>query len=132
MTPGLPFYDITSPVFEKTTINRQNGKTFSVVAEGASLSPVAPFRVLNIGNSQPEPLMDFISALEEATGVEAKKNMMEMQAGDVVATWANSGLLESIIGYKPETPRFFAIAYAGSGVRPHMATTSTPATLCAG
>lgn len=74
------------------------------VPEGDSLSPVAPFRVLNIGNAQPEPLMDFIGALEEATGVEAQKNMMEMQAGDVVATWANSGLLESITGYKPNTP----------------------------
>ena len=75
-----------------------------IVAEGDSLSPVAPFRVLNIGNAQPEPLMDFISALETATGTEAKKNMMDMQAGDVVATWANAGLLESITGYRPNTP----------------------------
>ncbi|MEL6572524.1 MAG: SDR family NAD(P)-dependent oxidoreductase [Pseudomonadota bacterium] len=75
-----------------------------IVPEGDSLSPVAPFRVLNIGNAQPEPLMDFIQALEDATGVAAKKNMMDMQAGDVVATWANSGLLESITGYKPNTP----------------------------
>ncbi|MEL6640529.1 MAG: NAD-dependent epimerase/dehydratase family protein, partial [Pseudomonadota bacterium] len=75
-----------------------------IVAEGDSLSPVAPFRVMNIGNAQPEPLMDFIKALEDATGVEAQKNMMDMQAGDVVATWANSGLLESITGYKPNTP----------------------------
>lgn len=75
-----------------------------VVAEGDSLSPVAPFRVLNIGNSTPEPLLDFIEAIEEATGKPAQKNMMEMQAGDVVATWANAGLLESIINYKPQTP----------------------------
>ncbi len=75
-----------------------------IVPEGDSLSPVAPFRVLNIGNAQPEPLMDFIQALEDATGVAAQKNMMDMQAGDVVATWANSGLLESITGYKPNTP----------------------------
>ncbi len=74
------------------------------VSEGDSLSPVAPFRVLNIGNSTPEPLMDFINALEEATGIEAKKNMMDMQAGDVVATWANADLLDSIVGYKPNTP----------------------------
>ena len=75
-----------------------------VVAEGDSLSPVAPFRVLNIGNAAPEPLMDFIEAIEDATGVKAEKNMMEMQAGDVVATWANAGLLESIIDYRPQTP----------------------------
>ncbi len=74
------------------------------VLRGDSLSPVAPFRVLNIGNSQPEPLMDFIETLEAATGVAAQKNMMDMQAGDVVATWANSDLLESITGYKPNTP----------------------------
>ena len=36
VTPGVPYYDITSPVFEKTTINLQNGKTFTVVAKGAS------------------------------------------------------------------------------------------------
>lgn len=74
------------------------------VAEGDSLSPVAPFRVLNIGNAAPEPLMDFIDALEASTGVKAEKNMMEMQAGDVVATWANADLLESIIDYRPQTP----------------------------
>jgi len=76
----------------------------AAVSEGDSLSPVAPFRVLNIGNAAPEPLMDFIDALEDATGVEAKKNMMDMQAGDVVATWANAGLLEKITGYRPATP----------------------------
>ena len=74
------------------------------VAVGDSLSPVAPFRVLNIGNAAPEPLMDFIDALEASTGVKAEKNMMEMQAGDVVATWANADLLESIIDYRPQTP----------------------------
>ena len=74
------------------------------VPEGDSLSPVAPFRVLNIGNSTPEPLMDFIAALEEATGRTATKNMMEMQAGDVVATWANTDLLAQITGYRPDTP----------------------------
>ena len=60
--------------------------------------------MLNIGNAAPEPLMDFIKALEDATGIEAEKNMMEMQAGDVVATWANADLLEKIIGYRPDTP----------------------------
>lgn len=74
------------------------------VAEGDSLSPVAPFRVINIGNASPEPLMDFIEAIEASTGVKAEKNMMEMQAGDVVATWANADLLESIIDYRPQTP----------------------------
>ncbi|MCK0122417.1 SDR family NAD(P)-dependent oxidoreductase [Loktanella sp. F6476L] len=73
------------------------------VPAGDSLSPVAPFRVLNIGNAQPEPLMDFIEALETSVGRPAKKNFMEMQAGDVMATWANADLLKDITGYRPKT-----------------------------
>jgi len=56
------------------------------VVEGDNLSPVAPFRVLNIGTSSPVDLMDFITALEDAAGTPATKNFMEMQSGDVVAT----------------------------------------------
>ncbi|RFU11785.1 NAD-dependent epimerase/dehydratase family protein [Rhodobacteraceae bacterium W635] len=74
------------------------------VAEGDSLSPVAPYRVVNIGNSDPVPLMDFIEAIEAATGRKAAKNMMDMQPGDVVATWADTGLLTRLTGYRPGTP----------------------------
>lgn len=70
---------------------------------GDSLSPVAPFRVVNIGNSDTVPLMDFIKAIEEATGIEAQKNMMPMQPGDVPATWADATLLKSLTGYVPRT-----------------------------
>lgn len=70
---------------------------------GDSLSPVAPFRVVNIGNSDTVPLMDFIKAIEEATGIEAQKNMMPMQPGDVPATWADATLLKSLTGYIPRT-----------------------------
>ncbi|MCK0122427.1 NAD-dependent epimerase/dehydratase family protein [Loktanella sp. F6476L] len=73
------------------------------VKKGDSLSPVAPFRVLNIGNASPEPLMDFIAALEDAAGVKANMNMMDMQAGDVVATWANTDLLKSLLEVTPST-----------------------------
>jgi len=68
-----------------------------------SKSPCAPFRVVNIGNSQPSKLLDFIEAIEEAIGIEAVKNFMPMQAGDVPATWADTSLLARLTGYKPNT-----------------------------
>ena len=68
-----------------------------------SLSPVAPFRVVNIGNSNSIQLTDFIEAIEEATGKKAIKNLMPMQAGDVPATWADASLLQALTGYAPET-----------------------------
>ncbi len=73
------------------------------VPEGDSLSPVAPFRVVNIGNSEPVQLLAFIEAIEAATGLSAQKNMMPMQAGDVPATWADASLLTSLTGYAPKT-----------------------------
>lgn len=68
-----------------------------------SLSPVAPFRVVNIGNSKPQKLLDFIIAIERAVGKASKKNMLPMQAGDVPATWADTTLLENLTNYSPST-----------------------------
>ncbi|QUJ78179.1 NAD-dependent epimerase/dehydratase family protein [Sulfitobacter albidus] len=68
-----------------------------------SISDVAPFRVVNIGNSDPIKLTDFIAALETATGQPAKQNLMPMQPGDVPATWADVGLLRALTGYVPQT-----------------------------
>lgn len=68
-----------------------------------SLSEVAPWRVVNIGNSEPVQLLDFIEAIESALGVTAEKNMMPMQAGDVPATWADTALLDQIAGTRPGT-----------------------------
>ncbi|WP_299728159.1 SDR family NAD(P)-dependent oxidoreductase [uncultured Tateyamaria sp.] len=73
------------------------------IEEGDSLSPVAPYRVVNIGNSAPVPLMEFIGAIEAAVGQEAKKNFMDMQPGDVPATWADGMLLSRLTGYAPQT-----------------------------
>jgi len=70
---------------------------------GDSLSPVAPYRIVNIGNSQPVGLMDYITAIEQATGQVAKKNYKEMQAGDVQATFADTRLLNALTGYSPST-----------------------------
>ncbi|WP_022696292.1 NAD-dependent epimerase/dehydratase family protein [Ponticaulis koreensis] len=71
--------------------------------EGDSLSPVAPFRVVNIGNSNPVKLLDFIEAIETSIGKKAVRNYMPMQPGDVQATWADATLLQRLTGYKPET-----------------------------
>ncbi len=71
---------------------------------GDSLSPAAPFRVVNIGNSDKIRLLDFIDAIEAATGRRAIRNYLPMQTGDVTATWADASLLHSITGYRPATP----------------------------
>ena len=68
-----------------------------------SKSEVAPFRVVNIGNSQPVRLLDFIIAIENSIGTKAVKNLMPMQAGDVSSTWADTSLLKCLTGYKPNT-----------------------------
>lgn len=70
---------------------------------GDSLSPAAPWRVVNIGNSDKVKLLDFVEAIEAATGRKAKRNYMDMQKGDVPATWADASLLRALTGYAPET-----------------------------
>lgn len=73
------------------------------IVEGDSLSPVAPFRIVNIGNSEKVRLLDFIDAIEDNLGQKAMRNYMGMQTGDVPATWANADLLKRLTGYRPET-----------------------------
>jgi UDP-glucuronate 4-epimerase len=63
----------------------------------------APYRIFNIGNNQPTPLMDYIGALEAALSTVAKKNYLPMQAGDVTVTAANTDELHAWIGFKPNT-----------------------------
>ncbi len=72
--------------------------------EGDSLSPVAPFRIVNIGQGRPTKLMDYIAAIEHALGKTATKNFLPMQPGDVPATEASSALLRQLTGYVPSTP----------------------------
>ncbi|MFN3938276.1 MAG: NAD-dependent epimerase/dehydratase family protein [Gemmobacter sp.] len=71
--------------------------------EGDSLSPVAPFRIVNIGNSRKVRLLDFVAAMERHLGRMALRNPMPMQPGDVPATWADAGLLERLTGFRPAT-----------------------------
>jgi len=70
----------------------------------------APYRLYNIGANAPVPLMDFIGALEECLGVEAKKNFLPLQAGDVPDTYADVSALVADVGYKPATPIKVGIA----------------------
>ena len=63
----------------------------------------APFRVFNIGNHQPVPLMDFIGCIERALGKTAEKNLMPLQDGDVPATYADVDALKSWVGFAPAT-----------------------------
>jgi UDP-glucuronate 4-epimerase len=73
------------------------------VEAGDSLSPVAPWRVVNIGNGEKVSLGAFIEAIEAAAGKAAVKRLMEMQKGDVRATWADTSLLRRLTGYAPQT-----------------------------
>lgn len=74
------------------------------VGAADTLSPVAPYRVVNIAGGAPVSLMDFIETLEAALDRKAIRNMMQMQPGDVRRTSASPALLEELTGYRPATP----------------------------
>ncbi|MDD2881476.1 MAG: NAD-dependent epimerase [Rhodoferax sp.] len=63
----------------------------------------APFRVFNIGNNNPVPLLDFIGCIENALGKKAEKNLLPLQDGDVPATYANTDALNDWVGFVPGT-----------------------------
>jgi UDP-glucuronate 4-epimerase len=75
--------------------------------DSASADPAtsnAPYRVFNIGNSSPVPLLEFIGCIEEALGKQAEKILLPMQDGDVPATYANTDALNQWVGFVPGTP----------------------------
>ena len=90
--------DGINALIDKAPNSKQLGKI-----KNDSLSPVAPFRILNIGNTHKVYLLDFISALERELGVKAKRNYMSMQMGDVKMTLSNTNLLKRLTGYNPKT-----------------------------
>ncbi len=93
--------DIVDGIYKllnKTPKQNQNKKF-----KNDSLSPVAPFRILNIGNTQKINLLKFINTLESELGKKAKKNFLPMQKGDVRSTLSNTTLLNKIAKYKPKT-----------------------------
>ncbi|MEG3127414.1 NAD-dependent epimerase [Pantoea cypripedii] len=73
------------------------------VETGSAATSSAPYHVYNIGNSQPVTLMAYIEALESALGMEAKKNMMPLQPGDVLETSADTEALKEVINFRPQT-----------------------------
>jgi UDP-glucuronate 4-epimerase len=65
---------------------------------------MAPYRIYNIGNSQPVELMSYIEAIEDRLGMKAEKNLLPLQAGDVPDTWADTSDLVADVDYQPSTP----------------------------
>ena len=78
-------------------------ETFNSILPDAGSSNT-PWRIFNIGNGHPTPLMDYISALEQALGVEAEKNFMDLQLGDVKSTNAEMKRLFEWVNFNPNTP----------------------------
>ena len=76
----------------------------SLVNSFDSISPVAPFRIVNIGNSKAIKICDYIKEIEKALKVKAKKNLIPIQDGDVENTCADIKLLGNLTGYRPSTP----------------------------
>lgn len=71
---------------------------------GDTLSPVAPYRLVNIGGGRPVRLADFIDEIEKALGVRAMRRLLPLPPGDVVRTFASADLLKRLTGAKPATP----------------------------
>ena len=92
--------DIVDGIYKLTyRIPKLNSKKI----KNDSLSPVAPFRILNIGNTKKILLLDFINTLEKELRIKIKRNYLPMQKGDVSATWADSSLLKNLTGFEPKT-----------------------------
>ena len=68
-----------------------------------SISSVAPFRIVNIGNSNKVNLLDFVNIIEKALDKKAIRNYMPIQKGDLKTTWADASLLKNLTNYKPNT-----------------------------
>ena len=89
-------------------VDRTSEKIASPDPEWDSANPnpstsTAPYRVYNIGNNNPVELSTFIKTIEQAIGMQARKKLMPMQAGDVPATFADIQALETAVGFRPST-----------------------------
>ncbi|KAJ9432933.1 UDP-glucuronate 4-epimerase [Candidatus Pantoea symbiotica] len=94
--------DIAEAIVRLQDVIPQSDDSWTVEA-GSPASSSAPYRVYNIGNSQPTSLMTYIESLEKALGIEAKKNMLPMQPGDVLGTSADTQPLYQAINFRPQT-----------------------------
>ncbi|CAI1642619.1 NAD-dependent epimerase [Serratia marcescens] len=94
--------DITEAIVRLQAVIPQADPSWTV-EQGSPATSSAPYHVYNIGNNTPVKLMEYITALEQALGVTARKNMLPMQPGDVMDTSADTAALYRDIGFKPET-----------------------------
>ncbi|MGK3130652.1 NAD-dependent epimerase [Pantoea sp. C8B4] len=94
--------DIAEAIVRMQDVIPQADENWTVEA-GSPATSSAPYRVYNIGNSQPTSLMTYIESLEKALGIEAKKNMLPMQPGDVLNTSADTQPLYDAIQFRPHT-----------------------------
>ncbi len=95
--------DIAEAIIRLADVIPQPDATWTVET-GSPAESSAPYRVYNIGNSQPVELKTFIHELENALGVPATMNLLPLQPGDVLETSADTSALEAVIGFKPQTP----------------------------
>lgn len=94
--------DIVEGVVRILSLPPAGNKSWSGEDPDPSTSP-APYRIFNIGHNAPVKLMDFIRAIEAATGKKAKMNLLPIQPGDVPKTWADVNALMEVTEYKPAT-----------------------------
>ncbi|HCW97927.1 MULTISPECIES: NAD-dependent epimerase [Pantoea] len=94
--------DIAEAIVRLQDVIPQKDESWTV-ENGSPATSSAPYRVYNIGNSQPTTLIKYIEAIEKALGVTAKKNLLPMQPGDVLETSADTTALYKAIGFKPQT-----------------------------
>lgn len=94
--------DITEAIVRLQALIPQANPEWTV-EQGSPATSSAPYYVYNIGNSIPVKLMEYISALEQALGITARKNMLPMQPGDVMNTSADTDELYRVINFKPTT-----------------------------
>ena len=94
--------DIAEAIVRLQDVIPQRDESWTVET-GSPATSSAPYRVYNIGNSQPTSLIKYIEAIEKALGVTAKKNLLPMQPGDVLETSADTEALYQAIGFTPQT-----------------------------
>lgn len=110
--PDMAYYSFTEAVLNGKPINVfNNGKMkrdftyIDDIVEGvaAAIDLGAEYEIFNLGNNQPEELMDLIKIIEELTGKTAQKQFLPMQLGDVPITYADITKSQKMLGYKPKT-----------------------------
>lgn len=95
--------DLVEAIVRLMAVPPVKGQAVKLSEGEDSLSPIAPWRSVNIGGGQPTGLMPFIASIEKALGKPARKNFLPMQPGDVEETFASPALLQALTGYRPAT-----------------------------